>query len=170
MVHSYVREVDGTIHRILNVEGDYSHRDTMIQLKKKHFNEAAHMLVPADPKRATETKDVHVHGISTDGVWEFIKQEQYTGKANGIKGSVLVQFTGADETFYFKLLLVALRLRAEYDTECEDGLPDVRFLVSEEQCMYITQWLKALTPIQQEAVLPIHLIAFRKLLTGQMPV
>ena len=156
MVHSYVRAEDGTIRRIFNFDGDLSHRESMIQFKKHHFAEAGNMLVPSNPKQAIDVKDLDVRGAPIDGVWELIKQEQFTAKGNGTKGFILVQFINADETFFFKLLLVALRLRVEYDTECEDGLPDVRFIVSEQQCMYIARWLKAFTPTQQETVLPIR--------------
>ena len=63
MVHSYVRDItDGQIRRIFNFDGGHSLRETMIQFKKQHFTQAAQMLVPSNPKRATDVKDLNVSG------------------------------------------------------------------------------------------------------------
>ena len=170
MTHSYViREVDGAIMTNYSFITNSSHRDTMIQFKKHHFTEAAHMLVTSDRKR-TDAKEMDVHGMGVDVLWMGIKRMQLDAKGGGTR-SVLVKFINPDDSFHIQLILVALRLRMEYDTECHDGLPEAQFLVSDVLCTLIGRWLRILTPVHHEAetVLPIHLIAFLRLLMAQRP-
>ena len=77
--------------------------------------------------------------------WENIKTKQIEGKG-GQSRTLCIEPVNLETFSSYCILLVALRLRVEYEQECNENYPEVQFVLSERMHQKVTKWMRMLRP------------------------
>ena len=164
----YIRHDNGSIQDLYPMSPD-SLTDHNLMFSRQHFDDLKNSVVtmsPGDHIPGTQKLNVD-QDMSL--IWKQLKEMQWSTKRSG-QTTITVEPSSHHSNWFYKLLLVILRLRVEYDTECKDGLPDVQFVLNEMAYKKMQHWANLLKPTGEHQLVHLaHLVAFGRLVHAQKP-
>jgi hypothetical protein len=105
-------------------------------LRLNHFQDVQAALVPSTHEDAAAAEAVDAAALpphdDEEPLYVLLKAQQFRARARGTKTDVLLRV--APPPFTRRLFRTLLRLAADWEIECTEGMPRVRLVVDERTC------------------------------------